>query len=72
MQCEAADKAKDADGTVKVGEQGQEQSSGATQRLPYMGVSMPLGAHLFETTKEKIWKGEFVDVFKLLHRDIEA
>ncbi|XP_078502436.1 uncharacterized protein LOC144756516 [Lissotriton helveticus] len=37
-----------------------------------MGLAMPLGSHLSEKLKEGIWKHEFVDVFKLLHREVQA
>ena len=40
------------------------------KRLPYMGIAMPLGSHLSDKTKRKIWNHEYVDVFKLLHRDL--
>ena len=42
------------------------------KKLPYMGITKPLGAHLMLATKENIWKGEYVEVFKLLHRDVRA
>lgn len=42
------------------------------KKLPYMGISMPLGTRLSERIKNRIWQHEFVDVFKLLHRDIQA
>ncbi|XP_078527935.1 uncharacterized protein LOC144802402 [Lissotriton helveticus] len=37
-----------------------------------MGLALPLGSHLSEKLKEKIWKHEFVDVFQLLHREVQA
>ncbi|KAJ1181523.1 hypothetical protein NDU88_006730 [Pleurodeles waltl] len=33
---------------------------------------MPLGSHVVEKMKARIWKHEYVDVFRLLHRDIQA
>ncbi|KAJ1217749.1 hypothetical protein NDU88_005339 [Pleurodeles waltl] len=33
---------------------------------------MPLGSHVAEKTKARIWRHEYVDVFKLLHTDIQA
>ncbi|KAJ1207036.1 hypothetical protein NDU88_002429 [Pleurodeles waltl] len=29
-------------------------------RLPYMGPTKPFGAHLMQSTKDKIWKGDYV------------
>lgn len=34
-------------------------------------VSLPLGDHLLSATKEKILRGEFVDIFSLLFRELE-
>ena len=39
--------------------------------LPYGDYSTPLGDHLTPAVKEKIWKGQFVDVFELLNRTVE-
>lgn len=38
----------------------------------HMGIGMPLGSHLSDKIKNKIWKHQFVDVFTLLYRDIQA
>ncbi|KAJ1108239.1 hypothetical protein NDU88_005620 [Pleurodeles waltl] len=42
------------------------------KRLPYMGLAKPLGSHVADKMKARIWRHEYVDVFKLLHRDIQA
>lgn len=39
--------------------------------LPSGDVALPLGDHLLAATKEKIIKGEFVDIFSLLFRELE-
>ncbi|KAJ1081445.1 hypothetical protein NDU88_001627 [Pleurodeles waltl] len=43
-----------------------------SKKLPFMVVSMPFGVHLTQAMKDKICNGEFVDVFQLLHREIQA
>ena len=42
------------------------------KKLPYMGIAKPLGAHLMASSKEKIWRGEYVEMLKLLHRELRA
>ncbi|KAJ1207496.1 hypothetical protein NDU88_002887 [Pleurodeles waltl] len=42
------------------------------KNLPYMRTSKPLGAHLMLATKEKIWKGKYVEMWKLLHWEVRA
>lgn len=37
----------------------------------YGEEALPLGDHLAPAVKEKIWKGEYVDLFSLLHREPE-
>lgn len=39
--------------------------------LPYGDMAMPLGNHLTQATREKILRGEFVDIFSLLFRDLK-
>lgn len=46
------------------------EDSGINER-PYGSVDLPLGGHLALTVKEKIWRGEFVDLFSLLHTEPE-
>ena len=50
----------------------KESAEVVLKRLPYMGITKPLGAHLMGITKERIWKGEYVDMWKLLHRELRA
>ncbi|KAL8187741.1 UNVERIFIED_CONTAM: hypothetical protein K2H54_055096 [Gekko kuhli] len=38
----------------------------------YMERSLPLGDHLLQDTKAKIWQGEYVEMFTLLFRDVEV
>lgn len=40
-------------------------------RMIYGDVALPLGGHLALAVKEKIWRGEFVDFFSLLHKKPE-
>lgn len=40
-------------------------------RRPYGDVSLPLGGHLALSVKEKIWRGEYIDMFSLLHTEPE-
>ncbi|XP_053159419.1 uncharacterized protein LOC128347977 isoform X2 [Hemicordylus capensis] len=42
------------------------------QHSPYGAVGLPLGDHLLPATKEKILKGEYVDIFSLLFREPEV
>ncbi|XP_053167389.1 uncharacterized protein LOC128351680 isoform X3 [Hemicordylus capensis] len=42
------------------------------QHAPYGGMGLPLGGHLLPSTKEKILKGEYVDIFSLLFREPEV
>lgn len=44
--------------------------SGLEER-PYGGVDLPLGGHLALSVKEKIWRGEYVDLFSLLQAEPE-
>lgn len=37
-------------------------SGGAGGNHPYVEASAPLGIHLHPSTKEKIWKGEYIDL----------
>lgn len=76
LQAEGVDKKGDkagepsgASGTVKEGPESKELK---IKKLPYMGVTKPLGAHLMLATKERIWKGEYVEILKLLHREVRA
>ena len=39
--------------------------------IPYGSLSTPVGYHLHPSTKEKIWKGEYIDIFSLLFREEE-
>lgn len=38
----------------------------------YMERSLALGDHLLPSTKVKIWRGEYIDLFTLLFRDVEV
>lgn len=59
------------------GKQHESQPSGAggdpfpveASARTYLGPSEPLGSHLSEATRERICKGEFVDLFTLLYRE---
>lgn len=42
-----------------------------TPRLPYGDIALPLGGHLALSVREKIWSGEYVDMFSLLHTEPE-
>ncbi|XP_069476519.1 uncharacterized protein [Ambystoma mexicanum] len=57
---------------VQAGKDKEVEVKGKEKKLPYMGITKPLGAHLMAATREKIQGGEFVDVFKLLHREVRA
>lgn len=37
----------------------------------YMERSLPLGDHLLPSTKIKIWRGNYINIFMLLFRDVE-
>ena len=37
-----------------------------------METTKPLGAHLMNSTEEKIWNGEYIEMMKLLHRELRA
>ncbi|KAM6419699.1 uncharacterized protein J5M81_016645 [Pluvialis apricaria] len=37
---------------------------------PYVGLRRPLGYKLAKATKERIWRGEFIDLFSLLHTEL--
>ncbi|KAJ1145794.1 hypothetical protein NDU88_012078 [Pleurodeles waltl] len=61
------------EGSGRSGEEfGPGKIGGKYKHLPYMGTAKPLGAHLMPATKEKIWKGEYVEMLKLLHREVRA
>ncbi|XP_069482685.1 uncharacterized protein [Ambystoma mexicanum] len=57
---------------MQAGKDKEGEIKGKEKKLPYMGITKPLGAHLMAATREKIQGGEFVDVFKLLHREVRA
>ncbi|KAL8221296.1 UNVERIFIED_CONTAM: hypothetical protein K2H54_064274 [Gekko kuhli] len=38
----------------------------------YMEHSLPLGDHLLQAKEAKIWRGEYVEMFTLLFRDVEV
>ncbi|XP_053140147.1 uncharacterized protein LOC128339766 isoform X2 [Hemicordylus capensis] len=42
------------------------------QHAPYGRMGLPLGDHLLPATKEKILKGEYIDIFSLLFREPEV
>ena len=42
------------------------------KKLPYMGITKLLGAHLMLITKERSWEGEYMEVFKLLLREVRV
>ncbi|XP_053152458.1 uncharacterized protein LOC128345096 [Hemicordylus capensis] len=46
-------------------------SSGTQVPYPPCNTSLPLGGHLLPSVKERIWRGEFVDIFHLLFREPE-
>lgn len=39
--------------------------------MPSGDMAMPLGEHLLQATRDKILRGEYVDVFSLLYREVE-
>lgn len=45
--------------------------SGERPRISYGDIALPLGGHLALSVKEKIWCGEFVDIFSLLQMEPE-
>ncbi|KAK2518452.1 uncharacterized protein LOC102094622 [Columba livia] len=47
--------------------QGEAAEAAAT---PYVGLRRPLGYQLAKATKERIWRGEFIDLFSLLHTEL--
>ncbi|KAJ1164982.1 hypothetical protein NDU88_005412 [Pleurodeles waltl] len=49
-----------------------EEGDNHKKRLPYMGLAMPLGSHVADKMKARISKHEYVDVFRLPHRDTQA
>lgn len=44
---------------------------GDRPRISYGDIALPLGGHLALSIKEKIWRGEFVDIFSLLQVEPE-
>lgn len=40
-------------------------------KMSYGDAALPLGGHLALAVKEKIWRGEFVDLYSLLHKEPE-
>ena len=40
--------------------------------IPYTDYSTPLGDHLTPAIKERIWKGNYIDVYELLNREYEV
>lgn len=45
--------------------------SGDRPHMSYGDAALPLGGHLALALKEKIWRGEFLDLFILLHKEPE-
>ena len=63
---------KEGDEEKRVEEERKESADTHYKKMPYMGITKPLGAHLTSGMKERIWRGEYVEMFKLLHREIRA
>lgn len=40
-------------------------------RISYGDAALPLGGHLALAVKGKIWRGQFVDLFRLFHKEPE-
>ncbi|XP_071604178.1 glycine-rich protein 1-like isoform X1 [Heliangelus exortis] len=49
---------------------GQGEAAAAEAGTPYVGLRRPLGYKLSKATKERIWRGEFIDLFSLLHTEL--
>ncbi|XP_074995763.1 uncharacterized protein LOC142077674 [Calonectris borealis] len=45
-------------------------SAAEAAATPYVGLRRPLGYQLAKATKERIWRGEFIDLFSLLHTEL--
>ncbi|XP_069626504.1 uncharacterized protein [Haliaeetus albicilla] len=50
--------------------QGEAAAAEAAAATPYVGLRRPLGYQLAKATKERIWRGEFIDLFSLLHTEL--
>ncbi|XP_051494275.1 uncharacterized protein LOC127393344 [Apus apus] len=52
--------------------QGEAAAAAAAEAAatPYVGLRRPLGYKLAKATKERIWRGEFIDLFSLLHTEL--
>ncbi|KAJ1139278.1 hypothetical protein NDU88_005653 [Pleurodeles waltl] len=59
-------------GKMEQGVKEREVKEVQVKKLPYMWVTKLLGAHLMSARRDKICKGEFVEVLKLLHREVRA
>ncbi|XP_041328226.1 formin-like protein 5 [Pyrgilauda ruficollis] len=46
------------------------QGEAEAAATPYVGLRRPLGYKLAKATKERIWRGEFIDLFSLLHTEL--
>ncbi|XP_030333326.1 uncharacterized protein LOC115604390 [Strigops habroptila] len=49
---------------------GQGEAAAEAAATPYVGLRRPLGYKLAKATKERIWRGEFIDLFSLLHTEL--
>ncbi|XP_050188133.1 spidroin-2-like [Myiozetetes cayanensis] len=49
---------------------GQGEAAAEAPATPYVGLRRPLGYKLAKATKERIWRGEFIDLFSLLHTEL--
>ncbi|XP_064356468.1 uncharacterized protein LOC112993458 isoform X2 [Dromaius novaehollandiae] len=49
---------------------GQGEAAAEAAATPYVGLRRPLGYQLAKATKERIWRGEFIDLFSLLHTEL--
>ncbi|XP_068251385.1 nuclease SbcCD subunit C-like [Nyctibius grandis] len=47
-----------------------EAAAAEAAATPYVGLRRPLGYQLAKATKERIWRGEFIDLFSLLHTEL--
>ncbi|XP_027499881.1 uncharacterized protein LOC113947489 [Corapipo altera] len=63
-ECENRDLIKAAAG------QGEAAAAAEAPATPYVGLRRPLGYKLAKATKERIWRGEFIDLFSLLHTEL--
>ncbi|XP_064000003.1 uncharacterized protein LOC135175602 [Pogoniulus pusillus] len=50
--------------------QGEAAPAAEAAATPYVGLRRPLGYQLAKATKERIWRGEFIDLFSLLHTEL--